>query len=353
MVQLKIMVQLTILLGLAQPMLSAAVPAQSLLSQAAELRQQEIPRCDPCSLPRSVVSYEFTSRQYNFTSGESPGEIPEVCAHFQQSGDMFRVNVLKCGEAGAQSDIVAYDGKRYQLYTEFSETLSFSKYNRFPDPYYETNPVAQLFLWHAGSPDVRWHQLRDRWNPAAEVEWLPEEEVNGQSCCHFRVDTQISGQARWDVYTAPQYGCLPMRIRVQALGEGAELSAGGQIDVLSVREIELGDEPSIYWPMTVRMEELDAAGQPDEVTLWETDPESLKVNHHISIDVFTLSPTIAQHVDDYDRRSVEMGQLASRKRTTTIPRAAQSSLGYTFVLCNIVCLCLIVCGVWWFTGRNQ
>ncbi len=290
-------------------------------------------------LVHAVHSYEFSAVE---RSVETNGETTITHVKFYQSGSMYRT---ESGNANLDSNeppgrIFAFNGERYQNYEHTISTLSFSGKNRFPNPYGEENPLLLPYVWMLADPGSTWTDLRltDTWlSRADDASLLAGEKLRSFECDVVLLPYRLVGQgAVLKVYLAKDLGHYPIRV------EGSMSSTDSQFTLDVIEHLAVPTESSpVIVPIVIRLEE--RTGKQRNLLEWKVDLESVKINHEIPVELFTISPGIAKIVDDYDRNMESMirdGKIQPPQAMKELPKSNNTPLTWLFVV-NIAVIVLL------------
>ncbi len=221
------------------------------------------------------------------TSAE--GEVAEFHYEITQAGDYYRTDV-SFGEGGLNQPqmIFAFDGERYQNFDQKVDTLSFSKNNRVPMPYGMPNPMILPYIWLF--PD-----LAHDWSDVRDVDSWQQRKVGGFSisegamhlnyeCVEVRFP-QANGLPSAVVKLATEHDYFPVYVelpdRKSTISSRKLFSAAvGDAEVWVPQIVDVTDELSRYQ--------------------YFLPEESIEINTPVDRSIFSLSPSMAGHVDDYD-----------------------------------------------------
>jgi hypothetical protein len=306
---------------------------QSLLCEGSELDDV---RNHASLMPSRLRSYQFTAR---FEAKEDdPKRHPTInSAKFYQSGGSFRVESDFVELPGvkidplARSTVFAYNGSRYQWFMAGRETLSFSSQLRHPNLYWLPNPVTLPYLWLAG-PKANWADMKD-----AQV-WLKrfegaryEGEVieKGVTFAVISTPLEVEPGVIVRVYFAKDRGYYPLKFV-----EYKDGSPWVTTEVTRFTTFEV-DGGTLLFPLAITTK----VEPPDGAKLnWTVSDVSIKVNHSIDEALFTVSPSVAKSVIDYDKDLKKLAQPRSEPNYVPKPPAWRGRL----IVINSIVLAAVI-----------
>lgn len=251
----------------------------------------------------SIQSYEFRCRLLD--SGTlSLGKTKQLW--FRQSGDFFRMEMefdpLTRGDEDQLVELTsAYNGTIFQQFYPHNSTLTFTAESRFINPYVELNPLTAPYFWLLDLPFQNWAAMRspEAWNKIANIAHLePREMVGSHECDVLVIPYPRAGVgAELRVFLAVEAGYYPIRTRL--LPSRDRPLERLELDVSSFERMRV-EGRSFTIPTHITFLEYDAKGEVDNNLTWDIDSESIKINCDFPNDIFTLSPSMAKVVDDYD-----------------------------------------------------
>jgi hypothetical protein len=251
------------------------------------------------ALPALIHAYEFSVIETDIGVNRRISAPLVKKVNFYQSGDMFRAEVSPEREikGGLGKVIVAYNGARFQQFYENESVLSFSRKSRFPNPYFALNPLIMPYMWLWSRPPFVWSDLKsDRFwaDSTKNARFVGRQTVRSMECDVISLPYPAKPSVSVTVYMAIELGHYP--IRFEGSGLGAQRF---ELDVLEHSIIE-SDGSDVIIPVVERLKERRATGK-EQTLEWKILPESVKINHELPEEFFTLSPSMAKRTDDYDR----------------------------------------------------
>lgn len=258
-------------------------------------------------LPRQLRSYQFTMTQHyialegNHKESELP---PDVELVFHQSGDRIRVNYkFTTGDAklDGPDDIrptgaVAFDGQRFQKFSKYLDELTSSKSRITSSPYHYYQPVNCLYAWVTNNPQEFWHKLAAPDITIDATLGSSGTQVNGFNCDEFRVTHHAPVEVRYTVFVSTAHDNLPVRV----VAKTADSMGTMQFDVIEVGKVTDTDGQGFFFPATIRQRESRPANGYKLEVDYKISLDSCRFNHEIPASTFTISPTIAKNVTDFD-----------------------------------------------------
>lgn len=282
--------------------------SQPLLCVGSELDEL---RNNASLMPSRLHSYQFTG---TFQAKEDdPKREPVVnSAKFYQSGSSFRVESDAVARPGIKIDplvrsvVFAYNGSRYQWFMAGRETLSFSSQCRHPNVYWLPNPVVLPYLWLVG-PKGNWSDIKERnvWIKKFDAAHYEGEQVeNGVT---YAVASMLLDKDAVDehkgvivrIWFAKDLGYYPLKF-VEYKNERPWVTM--QVTRFTTLDADGG---KLVFPLAITI----TAVPPNGVDMnWTISDVSIKVNQPIDEALFTLSPSIAKNVIDYDKELKKLVQ---------------------------------------------
>jgi hypothetical protein len=238
-------------------------------------------------------------RTYDFQCTESNSSGKQRVYRVRQKNAKTRVDIMGDSDQAKPAWIFAYDGDRFQNYDRQSDTLSFTRHNRFPNQYAVVCPFMIPYSWVWDSPKCNWTDLK------GNTLWLnvsagAEHSEGDTGMLKFRVYNSMVDSATFDIYFDSTHNYFPRRICCVS-GQTTHV-----VETEVIREVPQGNGDDLWYPENIRVTE-EPGGSVTQYIL-----SDVKVNHNIPDSVFTLSHSIARRIDDYDRnmeRYRELGQL--------------------------------------------
>lgn len=310
------------------------------LSQAEELNDI---RNKASLLPKLLQSYQFTAES-NATPEHGTPIRNRIT--FYQSGSNLRSECEKIGNRPSAHKnelsrvISAYNGSRYQNFFDDRKTLTFSNTCRFSNPYWLPNPLIIPYLWLTDSMGMNWSDLKnqDLWAKSFSEARYEGQSREGEFACEVVSMPYLDRKAgiRVKIYFAKELAYFPIKY----VGES---SAGKQVLSVEVTKHKIidSDGSRIVFPLAITMKENVPQVTVDYCTIAE---ESIKVNQPIDDELFTLSPSMAKIVDDYDKN------IQNQKNAQNRPPLDVSSLptpagGHKWLLAGNVTLLVVLLSV--------
>ncbi|MDR3108703.1 MAG: hypothetical protein LBU65_03305 [Planctomycetaceae bacterium] len=224
---------------------------------------------------------------------------------FWQSGDNIFVKTELFNPDNIAVDalvagaIYTYNGSLYQWYIPGRDALSFSKQCRHPTPYWIQNPIIFPYYWFAGER-ANWSELKDkeRWvNLFKEARYEGKKNENNVNYEVVSLPNTRS-KKRIHVYFAKDIEYYPMKSLC-----GKKNKIIFSVEVKRYNLIDVDGQKTVF-PLEIVVKD---GTETEGLTITSTiDESSIKVNHNIDEDKFTLSPTMAKVVYDYDEELKKM-----------------------------------------------
>lgn len=257
-------------------------------------------------IPKRLTAYQFTTSMEGDAGKTGDKAAPQV-TQFSQSGSLFIVDSQTKNPTNSPLDpmiqhtMFAYNGTKYQWFMIGRDTLSFSDSCRHPNLYYFPNPMLVPYYWLI-TQQSNWSEIQNatHWEKRFNKAKLDGTTSIGDQTCDvvlFPDETRIYDNIY--VYFAKELGYYPLRIKF------AEKSAYTLIDVVkyTIRQTEEGD---VVFPLEITLKVIDK-GQEQVRLEWKLFPDSIRVNPTLDEDMFTISPSRAGTVVDYDEALKNIG----------------------------------------------
>lgn len=264
-------------------------------------------------LPRALQSFDFSGEATISRASRAP-EISRM--RIRQAGENLRSDcesshgISATQKPQVMKTIAAFNGTRYQNFFEHASTLTFSSMNRFNNPYWLPNPLVIPYLWLMDSDSgmMNWSDLKnqDLWTKKFEQARYEGETADNNTDLEV-VSMPYLGQKtgiRSRVYFSKKLGYYPVKV----IGFD---STGKQVLTIEVTKYKTFDSEDITIPFPLSIQTSESS--PGLVTSeWKIDERSIAINQPIDEDVFTLSPSMAKTVDDYDKNIQDQKNMRPR-----------------------------------------
>jgi hypothetical protein len=295
---------------------------------------------DLCQHFQSISSIEFESEFVdNFilvgnvndakSKQENIGEIK-----YAQKGDFFRVeSILKNKKnEGIDSNILTFDGHRYQRFSKELESMDIKKTPLTDNPVRFLNPIFVPYMWlfeisRAGDDNVSnnlYFDLRARkiWELCFKNGKLIEENVyQGKKVSIGNFSNEKVG-TDVQVYFAIDLGYMPIKI-ISTNKEGTERGDISVIDYCGIQQ----DGQMYYFPTQILVQ----SSSPTHVynSKMTVRNGSIKINHDIPSDFFSISESKAKTVVDVDALELV---IPEEKFSTKVSRVVLIVLGLAMII---------------------
>ena len=289
--------------------------------------------------PSRLHSYQFSA---TFQAKEDdPEQNPtEYSAKFYQSGSSYRIESNAVGLPGVKIDplvrstVFAYNGSRYQWFMAGRETLTFSSQSRHPNLYWLPNPVTLPYLWLAG-PKANWSDIRGKniWIEKFDTARYERDLVqNGVTCAvvSMPLDKDATDEHKGvivHVWFAKILGYYPLKFV-----EYKDKHPWVTTEVTRFTTVDADGETLVFpLAITTKIE------PPGGATMnWTLSDVSIQLNRPIDETLFTLSPSIAKHVIDYDQELKTLVQPHSE--TNYAPQPSPWRRRFLIINCTLLAL---------------
>lgn len=302
--------------------------------------------------------------------------------------------------------VYAYNGLKYQWFSPGKETLVFSDRCRHPSPYYIACPLIYPYQW-LGGQQVNWSDIKDpeRWLKRFEgakyvgeekaasyrpktikirvpsttgsatqyreetlYSYVEEEKGEGLtfdvvSMPHQQMDADDFLTCEVKVYFARELGYYPLKWSVR--GQKKEGTITMDFRVTDYRVFDV-DEQKLIFPYATKLELLgkEKGKKKGEGMMQKFATEEgirpLQVNIPLNEELFTISPSLAKTVTDFDAE-IESGRVRpstdvgddGRPLKNTPPPVNEWSVGrVTFLVTSNIVLLLIIFFLLWRSRKK-
>jgi hypothetical protein len=266
--------------------------------------------------------YEFLSKGSPPTlEGKEPGPLSIQWVTVWQSGHNIRTHVeyipnLAKKDQPLDSLIAkgidyAYNGIHYQWFSPGRSSLTFSSRCRHPTPYWVPNILIYPYHWLNGQ-QVNWSDIKDPelWlNRFKEAQYVGEKLENGMTCDVVSMPCPKLNAKEIQVYFAKDLGYYP--IKWIATLQQNELTATITMNLVQHKIFDI-DGKKLIFPVKVITE---TAGREKEgivkmrlQLILEEARAPLRINPQLDEELFTISPSLAKTITDYDAE-IESGRV--------------------------------------------
>lgn len=267
-----------------------------------------------------IRNYEFVVTE---TKSAKNGAGRTVRYRVRQAGDLYRTDVFFDPARSEPTMIFAHDGKRFQNFDKNIDALSFSGKNRLPMPYGMPNPLTLPYYWLFADLEFTWTDLTmaATWSDVIEGANHSVDAVSGEQ----GESTVVRINGLRDVGPLSlRYGQTSKAFPAHVSFEESDRSVA--CSDFTRAQLQSG---SAFIPTKILLD--DAGTQ----YTYAIDPESLRVNHKIERSVFTLSPSMASVVDDFDQN---MKRLRESGKLPPAPEEPPASSLFWFYILGLACI---------------
>ena len=266
-------------------------------------------------MPSLLKGYQFA---FTLRGGSSdPGKYQKV--DVWQSGSNIKTVSTWIFPKGTKIDPLlepfeyAFNGTDYQWFSTGHVALTFSKKCRHPTPYWDPSPLMWPYYWVAGQ-QTNWSDIKDiaRWETRfKEAKYVGQKVENNMQFDVVSFPFPQMNMDRVHVYFAKELNYYPLEMRgfVDSLNGGLPVL---QAQVTRYKTFDI-DGMTFVFPLSVEVQ-MGIKGD-DEVgwseMYWTVDESSIKINPQLDEDLFTISPSRAKTVTDYDKMLEEGTMLPS------------------------------------------
>ena|GEM_PF-6060571 len=256
-------------------------------------------------MPSLLKSYQFS---FTLRGGASdPPQYQEV--DVWQSGCNIKTINTWIFPDGAEVDTIlgpleyAYNGVDYQWFATTVSNLEFSKKCRHPTPYWTPSPLIYPYFWVA-ELQANWSDIKDlaKWEAKFKgAKYVGQKIEDG---IHFEVVSFVCPQMEVDrvhVYFAKDVHYYPLKFfgYIDGMNNGLPVA---RVQVTRYKTFDIDGMPFVF-PLGVEacIGEGDGLGEEPLEMYWTVDESSIKINPQLDADMFTISPSRAKTITDYDK----------------------------------------------------
>lgn len=305
------------------------------------------------ALPAETVSAAFAKARHTFrliqtvefvqSFTTADGRRPRKKFTAKQVKFLTELNIDANKNPGTPEIVTAFDGKRHQKFSNNGKSLLLSNGPQDGMPQGDTNALTIPLAWLM-SPEGQF-MLSDIREAAAwerverDATLAGAKSFGGVSCVHIVLKYP---QGTVNVYLSPSHGYLPLKHDTFSpdgtFSNGVEVTKWASFPV---------DGETAYVPTIVVYDQAPlGAGLPAKHEIIEVDTTTLKVNHPLDDDIFTISPSRAEIIKDRDMELKENTSVpVHRKEEAGSPLVLYASLG-------LVALALGAAGLAWYVRRS-
>jgi cell division protein FtsL len=257
-------------------------------------------------LPSQISSYQFEGK-FDAKEGDPKRKPVTHLGKFWQSGSNFRVEselVIPHGmvvDPLVKGAVYAYNGSKFQWFMPGREALSFSNQSQHPGLYWLPNPVMLPYSWLAASK-TNFSDIKDKklWSSRfKEAQHDGSRTVNGIAC-ELVILPKEENQDKAYVYFAKDLGYYPMKTKI--------IHGTSFMTVEVTQHTTLNtDDGVVVFPLSIVTKQVDDKGKEMVSVEWTILAPSIKINHRLDDDLFTISPAVAKTVTDYDKELQKRG----------------------------------------------
>ncbi len=303
-------------------------------------------------MPRLLGSVEFRMRAHESQrKGKASTHEGDISAVFYERGGMFRVELKHRSEKTESAITSAYNGDRYQVLFEHEKRLSLARSSRLPNPYFTFNPLILPYAWlfRAGMT-YTWSEVKNpkNWERSFEEgRYIGQSPEGGFSCEVVELPAALR-ETRCRVYFARELGYYPLKVIGYFGGEESSMTR-----VLRYRTMDVDGHRVVFPTLVVAEQRLDGEFFRAEYRLEE---DSIKLNHPIDEEVFTISPSRASIVVDLDELDARLGTDAAQQGTLVERHGGRwrfwMTVGSGLILLALVALALLGGRRGWGSGHG-
>lgn len=252
--------------------------------------------------PALLKSYQFS---FELRGGSSDPRKYEKVDVWQSGSNIKSISTWIFPEGEEMDPLLepfeyAFNGTDYQWFSTGLTALTFSKKCRHPTPYWTPSPLMWPYYWLV-EQQSNWSDVKDMSNWEArfkEAKYLGTKIENG---IHLEVVSFPFPQMNLDrvfVYFAKDQNYYPIEMR------GFKEGMNGGLPVLQMQVTRFKifdiDGMSFVFPLNVEARFGTDESVQGNLIHWTVDESSIKINPQLDEDLFTISPSRATSVTDYD-----------------------------------------------------
>ena len=295
------------------------------------------------SFVREIRSIEFASVNVGEDENrESKEKVSrkETMRYFQ-SGNMFRseTGITLNGES-LGDEILTYTGERFQAFYKDEGTMDLKDSSMFTNPSRVPSPLVLAFSFLAKRDMAySWTEITSEKNiedTFKQAKYIGNGEYNGDECLILQFPGVVSGFTN-EVWFSQEHGYFPVKLVVSANNSNI-----GVQEVKKLHEVTLDDSTRIFIPIEIVSTFNYPGGSvySSSTSTTTIDTDTIKINHEIDADFFTLPTTIARQVNDIDQMIAE-GTLLVQDNDNIEPRSISTAM-ISWIIVSIVIIILII-----------
>ncbi|MDR0611840.1 MAG: hypothetical protein LBG58_17165 [Planctomycetaceae bacterium] len=293
------------------------------------------------------------SYQFSFSLRDNPNSTTCQKVDVWQSGSNIKTNNIWILPEGEKFDPLisdteyAFNGIDYQWFIAGHQALTFSKKCRHPTPYWTPSPLMYPYYWIAGQ-QTNWSDIKDRvkWDMRfKEARYVGQKNENN---IHFEIVSFSFPQMNMDkvhVYFAKNLNYYPLKF----WGYKAGYNNGSPVLEVQVTQFKTFDVNGMLFVFPLNVELHVGTNEEDSINMyWTVFESSIQINPQLDEDLFTISPSRAITVTDFDKE-LEKGVTPSfrvaddgRDIIVELPKAAWNLRWVIFVANNFILLSLLL-----------
>jgi len=271
---------------------------------------------------------------------------------YAELGNKYRVETALAGASTGSGDteVHAYNGDRYQALMKEKKALAYKKTPMSLNPVRGLSPLTMPYHWLFDEKSINvLSEIKNdrRWNEQFELaSYRGQRESNGMTVdvvefpYPFKKDLPESMQdAVVQVHFVETLGYYP--IASMAMDQSGRVF--GEVRVVNYKEF-FEDGQKVVIPLEVKTT-MSVPGQIESIWTLTIAQETIKINHDIDEDLFTISTTLASIVEDADETAVKPERLdkGSRERQKTSDIRRRDFRTFPIVItCSVVVFLILL-----------
>ncbi|GHT09641.1 hypothetical protein FACS1894170_00500 [Planctomycetales bacterium] len=197
----------------------------------------------------------------------------------------------------------AYNGSKYQWYSPERSTLTFSAQCRHPTPYWIPSPLIYPYHWLAGQ-QANWSDIKnpEKWEAKfKEAKYVGKKSENGIDFEVISFPYPQDGIDKVEVYFAKELEYYPLKSVFYKNAKPVSY-----VQVLQYKAFDI-DGSKLIFPQDVMVIAGESENEGIRISI-KIKEDSIEINPQIDEDLFTISPTLAKTVVDFDQE-LESGRI--------------------------------------------
>jgi hypothetical protein len=237
-------------------------------------------------------------------------------------------------------EISTYTGERFQTFYKDQETMALRDSSTFTNPSRVLSPLVGVFSFLAKmGMTYSWTELTAEKNIDAtfkQARYIGNREYEGAECIVLDFPGVVPGFTN-EVWFSQKYEYFPVKSVASANGLTI-----GVCEVKRLHEMTIDGGTRIFFPIEI-ISTFDYPGRSvysSSTSAVTIDADTVKINHEIDDDFFTLPTTIAKQVNDVDQMIADGTLLLPGNDIVKQQSVSLSTI--VFIVVHIIVISLII-----------